>query len=74
MQGKAMSAQMKLPDYPDWVIPENRIGGDDGPALFQALRDQHAIEWVAVMQLQALHAQHVFKLDWEHADAVGSHF
>src|SRR4029077_202207 len=61
---------MKLPDYPDGVLLERRVSRDDRPAFFHALRNQHAIERIAVMHGEPLESEQMINADGEHLDAV----
>jgi len=48
-----------LPDDLDAVGGELGVGGENGKVLFQRLRDDHAIEWVAMVRRQDLGAKNV---------------
>ena len=54
---------MKLPDYLDGVMLELRVSRDDGPAFFHALRNQHAIERIAVMHGQMFESEQMVDAD-----------
>ncbi len=65
---------MKLPDYPDGVLPERRVSRDDWPAFFQALRDENTVEGIAVMELQFLNLEYVFEFNGKYTNAIGTQF
>src|ERR1035437_2250542 len=47
----------ELPDHVNRIAREPGIGSDDGPSLFDALRDQQAVERVTMMQRQGFDAK-----------------
>jgi hypothetical protein len=49
-----------------------RIGSDQRKFFFDTLRDQNAIEGVAVVKFQALDPQHVLQRDWQDLNPVRS--
>jgi hypothetical protein len=46
------------------------IGCNNGKILLQALRDQNAVKWIAVLKWQSFQALHMIKCDLENQDSV----
>ena len=49
-----------------------RVGSDQRKFFFDALRNQDAVEWVAVVKFQGLDPQHVLQRDWQDLNPVRS--
>lgn len=64
---------MKLPDYLDWVLLESAVSRDNRPVFLDALRNQHAIEWVAVMHGETIESEQMVNGDGERRDSVLRH-
>jgi hypothetical protein len=61
---------MNLPDYLDGIRLEHRVSRDDRPVLLHALRNQHAIERVAMMHRETLESEQMIDADGEGLDSV----
>ena len=61
---------MNLPDYPDGILFEHWVSRDYRPVFLHALRNQHAIERVAMMRGKTLESEQMVKADGEALDAV----
>ncbi len=61
---------MNLPDYPDGILLEQWVSRDDRPVFLHALRNQHAIERVAMMHGETLESEQMVNADGERLDPV----
>src|ERR1035437_6527861 len=64
----------QLPDHVNWIAREPGIGGDDWPALFDTLRDEQAVERVAMVERQGFDSQDVVQADRQQSNTVGAEF
>jgi len=64
---------VNLPDYPDGILLEHRVSGDDRPVFFHALRNQHAIDGRDDGG-EAIESEQVIKGDWEMLNPVFRQF
>ena len=64
------SASGSLPDRLDGIIRESRVGCDQWQLLFQALRNQDAVEWVAVMHRDTFQPPDVGEAQWQNRNAI----
>ena len=56
---------MNLPDYLDGILLEHWISRDDRPVFLHALRNQHAIERIAVMHGETFESEQMVNADGE---------
>ena len=61
---------MNLPDYPDGILLEHLVSRDDRPVFLHALRNQHAIERIAMMHGKTLESEQMINADRERLDRV----
>src|SRR5258708_28538930 len=62
--------QMNSPDYPDGILLEHWVSRDDRPVFLHALRNQHAIERVAMMRGKTIESEQMVNADGEALDAI----
>ena len=65
---------MNLPDYPDGILLEHWVSRDYRPVFLHALRNQHAVERVAMMHGETLESEQMVNANGEALDAVLSQF
>src|SRR5271168_2542078 len=59
-----------LPNYSDGILLEHWVSRNDRPDFFHALRNQHAIEWIAMEPGETLEREQMVDADGEHLDTV----
>src|ERR1700691_5843359 len=59
-----------LPDHVNGIAREERIGRNDWPSLFDALRYEQAVEGIAMVRRQGFSSEHMIESDGQNFDSV----
>lgn len=61
---------VSLPERPDWILPDERIGSDQYKALAKRLRHQQSVKRIAMQQRQLTRKDGILLGDREALDLV----